>query len=313
VASASEGDASDEPITRAEQARVLDAMIPLFQAHYLYPQVAQAMIAALNDRTRRDGYARISDCRAFSHAVTDDLRAISHDRHVMLRYEDAQIKAGPSAAERKHDAELEASGGFVSIERWAGNVAYLRLDNFGPYPEGLNGEAVYATNLSKVADADALILDLRENFGGYPEMVALLVSYFVDGARVHLVDFWDHDDNSTNQSWTRATVAGKRFGGKKPIYVLVSRHTFSGGEEAAYDLQAMKRAVVIGETSGGGANFAPRHPIDEHFTLAVPQGRAVSAFTGTNWEGTGVTPDVQVAADAAPQEAMARATGGRDH
>ena len=297
-----------EPITATEQTRILDAMIPLFEAHYLFPDVARAMNAALRDAGRRESYARLGDCRSFARAVTDDLRAISHDRHVMLRYQDAQAKAGPTRAEQERDARLEAAAGFVSVERWAGNVAYLRLDMFGPYAAGVKAEDVYAAKLSQVADADALILDLRENFGGYPEMVALLVSYLVDAKPVHLLDFWDHDDNSTSASWTRATVAGTRFGGKKPIYVLVSKSTISGGEEAAYDLQTLKRATVIGETTAGGANFAPRHKLDERFTLLVPQGRPLSPVTGTNWEGNGVIPDVVLAADAAPKEALARAT-----
>jgi len=299
---------SDEPITPAQQERVLDAMVPHFEAHYLYPDVARAMITALRDRGRRAGYARIPGCREFARAVTDDLRGISHDRHVTLHYQDAQAKAGPSRAEREHEAQLETKAGFVSIERWAGNVAYVRLDSFGPYADGVSGEAVYAERMSQIADADALILDLRENHGGYPEMVALLVSYLVDSTPVHLVDFWDHDDGSTSQSWTRATVGGARFGSKKPVFVLISKETFSGGEEAAYDLQALGRAVLVGERTGGGANFAPRHPIDERFTLAVPQGRAVSAVTGTNWEGTGVAPDVAVAPGAAAEQALARAT-----
>lgn len=300
-----------EPITPAEQAQVLDAMIPLFEAHYLFPDVAKAMSAALRDAGRRQVYARLGDCRAFARAVTEDLRGISHDKHVGLRYLDTQAKAGPSHAEQERDAQLEAAAGFVSIERWAGNVAYLRLDTFGPYAEGVNGEDVYAEKLSKIADADALILDLRENYGGYPEMVALLVSYLVDATPIHLLDFWDHDSNSTSPSWTRARVAGTRFGGKKPIYVLVSKNTFSGGEEAAYDLQTMKRAVVIGEQTGGGANFAPRHPINEHFRLSVPQGRPVSPVTGTNWEGTGITPDVVVAPEDAAKVALKRATFAR--
>jgi C-terminal processing protease CtpA/Prc len=298
----------DENLQPGEAQRILDAIPPLFKAHYLDPDVASAMIAALRDPARREAWTRIPTRRAFARTVTDDLRAISHDRHVTLHYEDAQAKAGPSKEELAHDKQLEASAGFVSIERRAGNVAYLRLDSFGPYADGVKGEDVYAQQLTKVADADALILDLRENHGGYPEMVALLVSYLVDATPVHLVDFWDHDDNSTSQSWTKATVGGTRFGGHKPIFVLVSKETFSGGEEAAYDLQAMKRATIVGETTGGGANFSPRHKLDEHFTLAVPQGRALSAITGKNWEGVGVTPDVVVSPDQAPQEALARAT-----
>jgi C-terminal processing protease CtpA/Prc len=284
-------------------------MAPLLDAHYLDPDVAKAMVRALHDPARRAAYAAIPTRRAFARAVSDDLRAISHDLHVTLRFEDAQAKAGPSRAEREHDAMLEANAGFVSVERWPGNVAYMRIDSFGPYAEGVKGDAVYAEKMKEIADAAALVLDLRGNFGGYPEMVALLVSYLVDPAPVHLVDLWDHDDGSTFASWTRATVAGPRFGSKKPVFVLIGGETFSGGEEAAYDLQALKRAVLIGSRTRGGANFAPRHAIDEHFTFSVPQGRAVSAITGSSWEGVGVQPDVAVDAEAAPKEAMARLAG----
>jgi retinol-binding protein 3 len=304
----SSGDGDDVPITPPERERLLSAMIPLLQAHYLDPVVGQAMVETLRAKLAARAYADLASPRAFARAVTDDLRAVSHDRHVTLHYEDAQAKAGPSRDEIEHDKRLEADAGFVAVERWAGDVAYVRLDSFGPYADGVSGDAVYARQLSGIADAKALILDLRDNHGGYPEMVALLVSYLVDPPPIHLSDFWDHDDGTTSQSWTRATVGGTRFGGAKPIYVLVSHNTFSGAEEAAYDLQALKRAVVVGERTAGGANFAPRHKLDERFTFAVPQGRAINAVTKVNWEGTGVTPDVAVAAEDAGKEALRRAT-----
>jgi C-terminal processing protease CtpA/Prc len=283
-------------------------MIPLLEEHYLDPAVARVMIAALREPARREGYARISLRHAFGRKVTDDLRAISHDMHVILHYEPPRGPAAPSDTQSEHDREVAANAGFAAVERRAGNVAYVRLDTFGPYADGVDGEAAYAARMAKVADADALILDLRQNYGGYPEMVALLVSYLTDAPAVHLVDFWDHDDGSTTASWTRQTVAGPRFGGKKPVYVLISKETFSGGEEAAYDLRALERAVLVGERTGGGGNFAPHHAISPHFTFAVPQGRAVSAITGKGWEGVGVEPDVPVPADEADKVAMARAT-----
>ena len=299
------------PITPAEEQSVLDAMIPLLEKHYLDSAIARTMIAALREPARRETYAHIALRHAFGRKVTDDLRAISHDLHVILHYEPPHGQATPSSAEGEHDREVAANAGFVAIERRPGNVAYVRLETFGPYAENVNGEAAYAAKMAKVADADALILDLRQNYGGYPEMVALLVSYLTDGPPVHLIDFWDHDDGKTSASWTRATVAGPRFGGKKPLYVLIGKETFSGGEEAAYDLHALKRAVLVGERTAGGANFAPRHAISEHFTFAVPQGRAVSAITGKNWEGVGVEPDVEVPAEEAEKEAMARIAGER--
>src|SRR5262249_31347733 len=87
------------------------------------------------------------------------------------------------------------------------------------------------------------------------------------------------------------------------VYVLTSARTFSAAEEFTYNLQAQKRATVVGETTGGGAHPGGTRPINEHFAMFVPTGRAINPITKTNWEGTGVKPDVAADAD----EALAKA------
>lgn len=94
-------------------------------------------------------------------------------------------------------------------------------------------------------------------------------------------------------------MPGRRFGGGKPVAVLTSARTFSGAEEFAYDLQALKRATVVGETTGGGAHPVRGRRVDAHFVVMLPWRRAVNPVTKTNWEGVGVTPDVKTSADAA--------------
>jgi len=84
--------------------------------------------------------------------------------------------------------------------------------------------------------------------------------------------------------------------GGKPVYVLTSHDTFSGGEEFCYNLKNLKRATLIGETTGGGAHPVSGHRIDDHFMIGVPFARAINPVSKTNWEGTGVEPDVKVAA-----------------
>jgi C-terminal processing protease CtpA/Prc len=83
------------------------------------------------------------------------------------------------------------------------------------------------------------------------------------------------------------------------VYVLTSKRTFSGAEEFTYNLKNLKRATIIGETTGGGAHPGGGFRISEHFGMFIPTGRAISPITKTNWEGTGVTPDVNVPADQA--------------
>ena len=89
----------------------------------------------------------------------------------------------------------------------------------------------------------------------------------------------------------------------KPVYVLTSKRTFSGAEEFTYNLKNLKRATIVGETTGGGANPGGTARLDDHFEVFVPSGRAISPITKTNWEGTGVTPDIAVPADQALQTA----------
>jgi hypothetical protein len=83
------------------------------------------------------------------------------------------------------------------------------------------------------------------------------------------------------------------------VYVLTSHDTFSGSEELAYDLKTQKRATIVGEVTGGGANPRDVFPLPDSFSIFVPTGSAVNPITKTNWEGVGVQPDVVVPADKA--------------
>jgi C-terminal processing protease CtpA/Prc len=152
--------------------------------------------------------------------------------------------------------------------------------------------------MSFLAHTDALIIDLRRNGGGEPAMIAYVLSYLFDEP-THLNDIYERVGDKTQQWWTMPHVPGQRFGAKKPVYVLTSRTTFSGGEEFAYNLKNLKRATLIGETTGGGAHPVRAVKVSQHFAIGVPFARAISPITRTNWEGTGVTPDVPKPADQA--------------
>ena len=152
--------------------------------------------------------------------------------------------------------------------------------------------------MSFVANTDALIIDVRNNGGGAPSMVAYLCSYLFGPEPVHINDLYFRPENSTHQWWTLPHLPGKRYEGK-PVYVLTSKRTFSAAEEFTYNLKTQKRATIVGETTGGGANPGGTRPVAEHFIVFVPSGRAINPITKTNWEGTGVAPDVAVAAELA--------------
>lgn len=190
--------------------------------------------------------------------------------------------------------------GIPRIEMLPNNIGYLRLDFFAD-PMACGRTAAAA--ISFLANTDAVIFDLRDNSGGDPRMVAMMLTYLFDKP-VHLNDFYDRTDNKTTEYWTLRYVPGLRLG-KKPAYVLTSSRTFSGAEEFAYDLKNLRRATVVGETTAGAAHAVSPHPAGDHFTVFVPNARIISPVTNRDWEGTGVSPDVPTSADDA-LEAAAR-------
>lgn len=179
--------------------------------------------------------------------------------------------------------------GFEKVERLNGNIGYMELNGF-INPE-LGADTAIAA-LQFLANTDALIIDLRYNGGGVPGLAKLISSYFFSERPVHLHSIHWREGNRVEQFWTLPFVPGKRYV-DKPVYILMSKNTLSAPESFAYNLQALKKAVVIGETSAGGANPGRQFRINEHFAVFVPTGRAINPTTGTNWEGTGVKPDIE--------------------
>jgi C-terminal processing protease CtpA/Prc len=235
------------------------------------------------------------------------LRELSGDLHFGAAfYEGLRERSGadelPSRAKIDEWRDQTARRGYdiEKIERLPGNVGYIELRGFGG-PEFV--AAAYTAAMSLMAGTDALILDLRRNGGGSPASVAYLMSHFFPfGDERHLIDMYDRPTNTTRQFWTVKTVA-QRY--DKPVYVLTSARTFSGGEECAYDFQTQKRATLVGETTGGGANPVSPFAVGHGIVVAIPRGQAINPITRTSWEHVGVKPDIAVPAAQAQQTAHA--------
>jgi len=151
---------------------------------------------------------------------------------------------------------------------------------------------------------------VRRNGGGSPHMVAQVSSYLFGPDSVHLNSLYWRPDNRTDHFYTRSKVPGTRYGPDKPVYVLTSRNTFSGAEEFAYNLQSLRRATIVGDTTGGGAHPGGMRRVTDHFAVWVPSGRAINPITKTNWERVGVRPDIAVASDQALRVAHLAALRG---
>jgi retinol-binding protein 3 len=291
----------DGTITPEERAKAVDSVCAKLNDLYVFPETAKKAEEALRKHVKDKDYDAITSGQEFAKKLTSDLAAVCHDKHLRVVYRPEGIpKDGFDALTRAQGDDVKRVSefmnfGFERVERLPGNIGYLDLRNFHPVEIGAE-TASAAMNL--LANTDFLIVDLRKNGGGEPDMIAYISSYLFD-EKTHLNDIYDRPSGQTTEHWTKTDVPGKHFGGKKPVYVLTSAFTFSGAEEFTYNLKNLKRATIIGETTGGGANPGGIQPLSEHFAAFIPVGRAINPITKTNWEGTGVEPDIKVPADQA--------------
>lgn len=275
----------------AARADIVSALSRELQRAYVFPDKAAAMEHQLRANLDDHRYDAIDSPASFARALTADLQAITHDKH--LRVTD-RPGGGVAGAGRPST--------FGDAKRLDGNIAYVEVRTFAEAADDARertGEVMGAA-----ADAAALIVDVRANGGGRPETVALVSSYLFDDNPVHLNSLYWRPADRTDRFFTDPHVPGKKFGGTKPIYVLTSARTFSGAEEFAYNLQALKRATIVGETTGGGAHPGDVVSLPHGLFVFVPSGRAINPITNTNWEGTGVIPDISVPAATALDKAL---------
>ena len=270
-------------------AKEVDVNFPVLETS---KKVSAALRAGL-----RSGRYNLTSAKGLAAMLTDDLRKLSGDPHFRVDYFVVPRKFPPDVAGTDPVSEADRTlafklqnFGFARVERLAGNIGYLKLDRFAM--PSVAGETAAAA-MQFVVGTDALIIDLRDNGGGYGAMVTLLASYFFANP-VHLSERTGRAPADTEQSWTGAVVPGRRYL-DKPVYILSGPRTFSAAEAFAYDLQAQKRAAIVGETTRGGANTVARMLLSSRFAAMVPNARVRNAVTGSNWEG-GLKPDVVTSA-----------------
>ncbi len=294
--------AAARDFTGAEQAEVIRAAAALIEQRYVDAAKAKAIAEQVRRLARDRGVPM--EGGAFAREMTQAFRALSGDGHLGLSYSEAPIAEGAgeaefSATEMDKWYGPQVNHGVEKIERLAGNVMLLDLRVFPPPTMGAD---VLAAAMTVVAQGEALIIDLRENGGG-DDTADLLTGYLVEGGSP-LTGSYDRPSDTRRYTSSPEWVPGRRFGETKPLYILTSRRTFSAAEGFAYNLQALGRATVVGEVTGGGAHPFEYRRVHLHFAVDLPEGTSINPITGTNWEGSGVQPDVAVPAEQALDKAL---------
>ncbi|MGV7210092.1 S41 family peptidase [Oxalobacteraceae bacterium A2-2] len=302
------------PLSAADKAAAVELLAQRLSGNYILADEGGKMAAAIRDHSRKGDYDQAVTDAEFAGLLMAHIQAAHPDKHLSIRYipnappdrprPSASQPMPPEMRQRMTEMGQYLNFSFDKVERLPGNIMYLKLDGFF---EAEAGKAAATAAMNLAAHGNAMIIDLRENHGGDPRMVAHVASYLLGDKKVHLSDIYFRADNETNSFWSDPAVPGARFGADKPVYVLTSGETFSAAEDFSYNLQAIKRITVVGETTGGGAHPIQPFRVGQNLVAIIPVGRSINPVTKGDWEGSGVKPDVAIAADKALTKANALA------
>jgi hypothetical protein len=300
----------DAVFESAEKGAVIEALCENLEREYIFPDITEKFVQTLSENLQSGKYDSIEKPQDFARAISDDMASVHRDRHLKVWFNPKWVNDERNRKELDQEAiELRQwrnrtfNYGFREIKILPGNIGYLKFDSFS---YDANAYDVAIGSMQFLANTDALIIDLRSNGGGSPEMVQFLCSYFLDNPRKHLNSFTYREKERLTQYWTYSYLPGKRLT-EVDLYVLTSADTFSAAEEFAYNFKSMERAVIIGETTGGGGHDNKFVILTDRFMMSLPFARAVNPVTQTNWEEVGVEPDVKASRDEALETALALA------
>ena len=297
------GENMSTPIPLAERGGLVNRTLFAVRDNYVFPEQVPKIEATVRRRDASGVYSELDNGHDLARSISEDMQVAADDNELLLEYlalpvngetppgtvRDVEpVESWPrswvSSARRAMD-----SGGVWNVKVLDGNVGFLQIHKFDHF---YNARGKYASAMEQLKGTRAIIIDLRQNTGGWPEAVNTFATYFFD-QRVHLDDIYYRKQNLTVQNWTDAEPLGPRYGAKRPVYILTTRNTHGAAEAFAYSMQKMGRATVVGQATMGSAHLADRFPLSEHFQAWVPVARAVNASTGTNWQSSGVKPDVE--------------------
>lgn len=283
---------------------VLRKVAEIVETKYVLEDKAKGFADAFRARSAAGAYAGLTDPAAFAGKVTADLIAITGDKHLNFRVvvaSDVGEKASGSLHHpvRYYRLRLKENAGFQRLEWLEPGIGYLDLRRFYSFDQA---KPMVLAAMTFLAEARAIIIDVRGNGGGSGDYLS---SYFLPYP-TQLSGSYARESGTLTESWTRDDI-GTAPRLDVPVFILIGPNTFSASESFAYDMQALKRARLVGESTGGGAHSVDVFPVADRFEFYISTERSVSPVTGGNWEGTGVIPDIRVPAPSALDAALTEA------
>lgn len=281
-------------LTSAVRNEVVNAISKRLNDHYVYADTAAKMSAYITQKLKEGKYNSITGPVVFAEQLLADLRSVYADGHLLIRYDSrpenlAVMISGQNNNEDPNRAIKEANFGFQKVEVLPGNIGYISMLSFRSDP--VYGMETMKSSLRFVQYTNAIIIDLRSNGGGSQETATMLMGFFFD-KKILVERFYNRYTKESTEYWTKPDSSFRDFW-TKPIYILTSHKSFSAAEMFTYDMKTLKRATIVGETTGGGAHGQFEADVTNGFMMQVPYWTSINPVTKTNWEKVGVEPDLK--------------------
>ncbi len=290
--------AQNNSLTKAYKENVIQNLSQLINDYYVFPEVAKLTEEHLKTQLSDGYFNQFKNNETFAAALTKSVQTINKDKHMRIRSNQPYMNSGTSQTGiiekriARIDRSRQGNAGFKTVKILEGNVGYLDLRGFAGMETGKDIADAYMKLMSRT---DAIIIDLSKNGGGSPRMVQYLCSYFFNQKLLLNSLYW-REGNTTEEFCTLDSVGGLKMH-DVPLFILTSKRTFSGAEEFSYNMQTQKRATLVGQTTGGGANPGRSMRINNDLRVFIPTGKAINPITKTNWEGVGVIPDIKTSVE----------------
>lgn len=296
----SSADPAAVTMSAADNRAVVLSLAQAMRERFAFHDRGVAAAQAIEAMERRGEFRDVRTAAGLLALIDSKIAPVVNDRHFRVRYLGPEVtagfnEAGPSTEDiAAFQEEVRLRGGEIPEARWlAGNVGYLRIRMFLDTPPSAEK---LAAALNMLSDVDALIIDVRGSPGGDPAGVANAIGHLISQRTSTVRTLSRHDDASSRTYYAEPKTPN--FAGR-PVYVLIDKDTGSGAEEFAYDLQALGRATLVGQTTYGAATPGGFRPLAKGFAAFIPMQQVANTLTGANWEGVGVNPDVAVPAEQA--------------
>jgi len=286
--------AQEKEITKAYKNEVILKLSQLIKDFYVFENLGVKTSNHLENQFKKGNFKSVKTNKDFAKLLTKTVQDINKDKHMRI-WVNKPFEPLLNTSENWIENVLDGNdwlknnnAGFHEVKRLDDNIGYIDLREFAPLAVGKSFADAY---MKLISQCDAIIIDLSKNGGGDPFMVQYLSSYFFNEKTLLNSLYW-REGNKTEEFWVLDSIEGEKRP-KIPLFIMTSSKTFSAAEEFSYNMQIQKRATLVGQITGGGANPGRGMNINTELGVFIPLGKAINPITNTNWDGKGVIPDIK--------------------